>query len=166
MGIKKIDLTTVEQLNLKTLDFEMNQFHLPENFYANFPSAQKKMVFVQGEDGKQKASDDVEKVIVPAYDADLVETLKKVGQNHEKLKSLDIAITEGLGNALALIEEEYVGRVVFTGLKVRPKWVQRIDNEGKRSGSWNDVQVIAEKVEKVRGNKTSDNSGKAAMPKI
>ena len=162
---KVIDLLAGDPIKFGELEFSQSLFALPEKWYADFTKAQLRNKFVE-KDGKQVRTDVVEKIIVPAYDADVVEALAKVGQGHEQLKSLDVVITGDIDRVCTLVENEHVGPIRLLGIKIKPKWVSRIDNDGNRTGSWNDIQVVADKVEIVTENKGNDNSGKPSMPKI
>jgi len=140
--MEKINLLTDERIKFGELCFDINQFELPKQFHVDFAKTRevKKYEEINGE---KKRTDITDKVVLSAYDAKLVETLSKVGQSHEQIKSHEITIESNLDVIEALIAEDYSGLVKLTGLKAKPKWVSG------NNASYRAVQLVADKIEKV-----------------
>ena len=136
-----INLIAGDHFKFGDLEFDLKQFELPEGTFADFSKAQAKMRFDEV-NGENVNSGEVNKIILPVYDVDVVEALAKVGQSHEQLKAMEVVVTDNLHMVSALIKDGYAGEVTLSGIKIKPKWIQR-----PNGGSWGGVQVVAENVE-------------------
>ena len=139
----KINLfANTETIKLGELSFDLNQFSLPKTFFVDFSKASLKNKW-ETINGENKQTDILEKIVIPTYNGDVVKVITEAGESHESLKSVDVTIMDNLEAVKLLIDKNYCGNVKFQSLTAKPKWVSL-----GGSGSFNDVRLVAQKVEK------------------